>query len=181
MAIFALGGIRPQLPASGNYWIAPTAAVIGDVTLEDLASVWFGAVLRGDNEPIVIGERSNVQDNCVMHTDPGFPLNVGRNVTIGHQATLHGCTVGDGALIGMGATVLNGARIGRNAVIGAHALVPEGKEIPDNSLVVGTPGKVVRTLTDAQAAEIAHLADHYVERIRRYNDSCEQIAEIHLA
>ena len=135
MAIYAFEGVSPSLPAAGEFFIAPNASVIGNVVLGNLASVWFGAVLRGDNDEIVIGDRSNVQDNCVLHTDPGFPLKVGNSVTVGHQATLHGCTVGDGALIGMGATVLNGAKIGCNAVIGAHALVPEGKEIPDNALV----------------------------------------------
>lgn len=180
MAVYALDGVSPQLPSAGEYWIAPSASVIGDVRLEKMASVWFGAVLRGDNEAIIIGERSNVQDNCVLHTDPGFPMRIGRNVTIGHQATLHGCTVGDGALIGMGATVLNGAVIGRNAVIGAHALVPEGKEIPDNALVVGTPGKVARILSDEQAAEIEALAAHYVDRIDRYNKGLELVPEIQL-
>lgn len=176
MAIYALGGNSPTLPPSGDYWVAPNASVIGNVTLDAFASVWFGAVLRGDNDSIVIGERSNIQDNCVLHTDPGFPLRVGCSVTVGHQATLHGCTIGDGALIGMGATVLNGAKVGRNAVIGAHALVPEGKEIPDNALVVGIPGKVARILSAEQAAEIAHLADHYVARLKVYNKDFAQIS-----
>jgi len=180
MAVYALDGVSPQLPVAGEYWIAPSASVIGDVRLETMASVWFGAVLRGDNEAIIIGERSNVQDNCVLHTDPGFPMRIGRNVTIGHQATLHGCTVGDGALIGIGATVLNGAVIGRSAVIGAHALVPEGKEIPDNALVVGTPGKVARILSDEQAAEIEALAAHYVGRIDRYNKGLELMPDVQL-
>ena len=175
MAIYALDGVAPQLPQDGEYWIAPNAAVIGKVTLEPFASVWFGAVLRGDNERITVGERSNIQDLCMLHTDMGFPLQIGRNVTVGHQATLHGCTVGEGALIGMGATVLNGARIGRNAVIGAHALVAEGKDIPDNALVVGIPGKVVRTLPDEEAARLAHLADHYVDNLQRYNKGFKSI------
>lgn len=175
MAIYAFNGISPQLPAGGEFWIAPSAAVIGNVTLEAHASVWFGSVLRGDNDLILIGEASNIQDNCVLHTDMGFPLRVGRNVTVGHQATLHGCTVGEGALIGMGATVLNGAKIGRNAVIGAHALVPEGKDIPDNALVMGTPGKVVRTLSDEECAKLAHLPGHYVAQLKRYNSGFEQI------
>ncbi len=175
MAIYALNGVKPQLPEPGKYWIAPSASVIGDVTLEVLVSVWFGAVLRGDNEPIVVGEQSNVQDNCVLHTDIGFPLQIGRNVTIGHQATLHGCTVADGALIGMGATVLNGARIGRNAVIGAHALVPEGKEIPANVLVVGTPAKIVRTLPEEEAGRLSQLAEHYVGHLKRYHGGFEEI------
>ncbi len=175
MAIYALDGVSPTLPDDDQYWIAPSASVIGKVTLEPFASVWFGAVLRGDNERILIGERSNIQDNCVLHTDMGFPLSVGRRVTVGHQATLHGCTIGHGALIGMGATVLNGANIGCNVVIGAHALVPEGKEIPDNSLVVGIPGRVVRTLPDEEAATLADLAELYVNRLNSYNSRFEQV------
>jgi len=178
MAIYALDGVMPQLPPTGEYWVAPSASVIGKVTLQTMSSVWFGAVLRGDNEAIVIGERSNVQDNCVLHTDPGFPMRIGRNVTIGHQATLHGCTVGDGALIGMGATVLNGAVIGRNAVIGAHALVGEGKQIPDNALVLGTPGKVARILSEEQGAEIEALSAHYVGRISLYNNGLELVPDV---
>ncbi len=173
MAIYAFEGTSPKLPAADEYWIAPSASVIGNVTLGKMASVWFGAVLRGDNDEIVIGDRSNIQDNCVLHVDPGFPLSIGNSVTVGHQATLHGCTVGDGSLIGMGATVLNGARIGCNAVIGAHALVSEGKEIPDNALVIGMPGKVARIMTPEQSAELAGLAEHYVARLVRYNNGLE--------
>ena len=146
MAIYALGDVKPVFPETGNYWVAPDAQVMGNIVLKENASVWFGAVLRGDNDPIVIGENSNVQDGAVMHTDIGCPLTLGANVTVGHQAMLHGCTVGDNSLIGIGATVLNGAKIGRNCLIGAHALVGEGKEIPDNSMVLGMPGKVVREL-----------------------------------
>ena len=148
MTVYALGDCTPTFPESGHYWIAPDAQVMGAIILEENASVWFGAVLRGDNEPITIGVNSNVQDGAVMHTDIGFPLMLGRNVTIGHQAMLHGCTVGDNSLIGIGATILNGARIGKNCLIGAHALVGEGKEIPDNSMVLGMPGKIVRELDE---------------------------------
>jgi carbonic anhydrase/acetyltransferase-like protein (isoleucine patch superfamily) len=158
MTVFALGMIAPELPSDGAYWIAPSASVIGFVRLERNASVWFGAVLRGDNELILIGEGSNVQDGCVLHTDIGFPLTVGRNCTIGHQAILHGCTIDDNCLIGMGATILNGARIGKNCLVGAHALISENKEIPDNSMVLGMPGKVVK-----QLARISHSRHYRLE------------------
>src|ERR1700760_320070 len=144
MPAYSLGNAHPEFPESGEYWIAPNATVIGRVTLKRNASVWFGAVLRGDNEPIVVGEESNVQDGCVLHTDAGTPLTIGKAVTVGHLAMLHGCTIGDNSLIGIGAVVLNGARIGKNCLIGAKALIPEGKEIPDGSLVVGAPGRVIR-------------------------------------
>jgi len=168
MSVYALGAQAPQLPANGDFWIAPNAVLVGKITLLPGASVWFGAVLRGDNDPIVIGENSNVQDGSVLHTDEGTPLTLGRNVTIGHMAMLHGCTVGDNSLIGIGAIVLGNARIGRNCLIGAGALIPEGKDIPDNSLVVGAPGKVIRTLDDAQAARLTLSAEHYVANWRRY-------------
>ena len=155
---------------NGEYWIAPTATVIGRVRLAADASVWWGAVLRGDNEWITIGRGSNVQDNAVLHTDPGFPLDVGANVTVGHQAMLHGCTIGEGSLIGIGAVVLNGARIGRNCLIGAMAFVGEGKEIPDNSLVKGIPGKVVGAVSAEQAAGMQAGTAHYVRNWRRYRD-----------
>lgn len=162
MAVYAIEDREPSL--SPTSWIAPSASVLGRVVLADGASVWFGAVLRGDNEPIVIGEGSNVQEGAVLHTDVGFPLTVGRSVTIGHQAMLHGCTVGDGSLIGIQAVLLNGATLGRECLIGAGALVPEGKAIPDRSLVLGSPGKVVRTLTDAEVARIRAGAQAYVAR-----------------
>ena len=167
-ALFALGELVPTLPADGAFWVAPTAVLVGNVILHRDASVWWGAVLRGDNEPIVIGERSNVQDGAVLHTDMGSPLTVGCDVTIGHQAMLHGCTVGDGSLIGIGAVVLNGAVIGRGCLIGAKALIPEGKVIPDGALVVGAPGKVVRQLSEAAQAGLRTGAAHYVENWRRY-------------
>jgi carbonic anhydrase/acetyltransferase-like protein (isoleucine patch superfamily) len=142
--------------------------VVGHVILKKNASVWFGAVLRGDNDPIIVGENSNVQDNSVLHTDLGSPLTIGANVTIGHMVMLHGCQIGDGSLIGIGSIVLNGAKIGRNCIIGASSLITEGKEIPDNSMVMGSPGKVVRTLTDEQAAGFAAGAMHYVANWKRF-------------
>jgi carbonic anhydrase/acetyltransferase-like protein (isoleucine patch superfamily) len=168
MNAYSLGDAVPVLPGDDEYWIAPTASVIGNVILKKNASVWFGAVLRGDNEPITIGENSNVQDNSVLHTDLGSPLTIGANVTIGHKVMLHGCTIGDGTLVGMGAIILNGARIGANCVIGANSLITEGKHIPDNSMVMGSPGKVVRTLTDEQAAGMAAGAAHYVHNWKRF-------------
>jgi carbonic anhydrase/acetyltransferase-like protein (isoleucine patch superfamily) len=165
---YNLGDVTPQLPNDDEYWIAPTASVIGRVVLQKNASVWFGAVVRGDNDPIVIGENSNVQDGAVLHTDDGVPLTIGADVTIGHQAMLHGCIVGDNSLIGIGAVVLNGAVIGRNCLIGARALITEGKVIPDNSLVMGAPGKVVREITPEQAANLTLSARHYVENWKRY-------------
>ena len=166
MPLYELEGKRPQLAPGA--WIAPSADLIGDVQLAADASVWFGAVIRGDNELITIGENSNVQDGAVMHTDPGLPLTVGRNCTIGHKAMLHGCTIGEQSLIGMGATVLNGAVIGRNCLIGACALITEGREIPDNSLVMGAPGKVVRQLDDAAIAGLLRSARHYQQVARRF-------------
>jgi carbonic anhydrase/acetyltransferase-like protein (isoleucine patch superfamily) len=168
MGIYTLDGISPELPGEGLYWIAPSASVIGKVRLERNASVWFGAVLRGDNELILIGENSNVQDGCVMHTDPGAPLTVGRNCTIGHGAIVHGCTIGDNSLVGMGATILNHARIGRNCLIGANALVTEGKVIPDSSLVMGAPGKVIRELDGDTASKLSGSAERYVRNWQRY-------------
>lgn len=177
MAIYALDGHAPKLPPKGEYFIAPTAAVIGRVELGRQVSIWFGAVLRGDNEPILIGEGSNIQDNCVLHTDPGFPLTIGRNVVVGHSVILHGCTIGDNVLVGMGATIMNGARIGANSVIGAGALIPEGKEIPPNSLVVGMPGKVSRTLGDEEAAQLLAGAKSYQRKIPLYLSTLEPVAE----
>lgn len=156
-------------------WVAPNATLIGKVRLDAGASVWFGAVLRGDNELIHIGENSNVQDGTVMHTDAGVPLNIGKGVTIGHNAMLHGCTVGDFSLIGINAVLLNCARIGRHCIIGANALIPEGKEIPDGSLVMGSPGKVVRELSEQQMKMLEASAAHYVHNAQRYaRDLVEQ-------
>ena len=162
MALYAIDDHHPQLAPTA--WVAPSASVLGRIVLGEGVGIWFGAVLRGDNEPIVIGDDTNVQESTVMHTDMGFPLTVGRGVTIGHQAMLHGCTVGDGSLIGIQAVVMNGVRIGRECLIGAGALVPEGKVIPDRSLVLGSPGKVVRELTDADVARIRASAESYVAR-----------------
>ena len=168
MTVYALDGISPELPEEGEYWIAPGALVIGKVRLERNASVWFGAVLRGDNELILVGENSNVQDACVLHTDPGAPLTIGRNCTIGHRAILHGCAIGDNTLIGMGATVLNRARIGANCLIGANTLITEGKVIPDNSLVMGAPGKVVGELNAEALAKLPKSAEGYVKNWQRF-------------
>ncbi len=166
MAIYTLDGISPELHSES--WVAPSADVIGRVHLLSLASVWFGAVLRGDNEWITIGEGSNVQDGCVLHTDKGAPLNIGSHCTIGHKAILHGCEIGDESLIGMGAIVLNHAKIGRNCLIGAGALIPEGKVIPDRSLVMGMPGKIIRTLDDIAAANLRKSAEGYINNWQRF-------------
>jgi carbonic anhydrase/acetyltransferase-like protein (isoleucine patch superfamily) len=166
MTTYGLDGIAPEL--ADESWIAPSADVIGRVRLLHQASVWFGAVLRGDNEWITIGEGSNVQDGCVLHTDMGAPLTIGSHCTIGHKAILHGCVIGDNSLIGMGAVVLNHAVIGKNCLIGAHALIAEGKIIPDNSLVIGAPGKIIRTLNVEDAAGLRKSAEGYVRNWQRY-------------
>jgi carbonic anhydrase/acetyltransferase-like protein (isoleucine patch superfamily) len=168
MSAYRLGDRSPTLPPEGEYWIAPNAVVAGHVILKKNASVWFGAVLRGDNEPITIGENSNVQDNSVLHTDIGSPLTIGANVTVGHMVMLHGCEIGDGALIGIGSIVLNGARIGKNCLVGANALITEGKEFPDNSMILGSPAKVVRELSPEQAARIAAGSLGYVRNWQRF-------------
>ena len=175
MAIYELDGIRPTLPSSGNYWVAGNAQVMGNVIFKENASVWYGATVRGDNDPITIGENSNVQDGSVLHTDVGMPLVIGANVTIGHMVMLHGCTIGEETLIGIGSTILNGAKIGRNCIIGAHTLIPEGKEIPDNSLVMGAPGKVIKPVSDHQAQVIKMSALHYVENWQKHKASCKRI------
>ncbi|MEM9779091.1 MAG: gamma carbonic anhydrase family protein [Pseudomonadota bacterium] len=163
-----LGGISPHLPEDGDCWVAPGAHLIGDIRLESGASVWFNAVLRGDNERITVGQGSNVQDGCVLHTDIGHPLVIGINCTIGHNAILHGCVIGDGALVGMGATILNGAEIGPGALIGAGALVTEGKQIPAGALVMGYPGKVIRQLDEAAQADLIASAEGYQRNMRRF-------------
>ena len=168
MPLYDLDGQSPQTPAMGEWWIAPDAHLIGKVRIGANVGVWFGAVLRGDNELIDIGAGSNIQEHSMLHTDMGFPLSVGENCTIGHRAILHGCTIGDNSLIGMGATVLNGARIGRNCLVGAGALVTEGKEFPDGSLIVGAPAKAIRQL-DARAIEgLTRSAQGYVANWRRF-------------
>jgi carbonic anhydrase/acetyltransferase-like protein (isoleucine patch superfamily) len=168
MAVYALDGNSPELPGKGQYWIAPTADVIGKVRLHADASVWFGAVLRGDNEWITVGRGSNVQDGCVLHTDMDAPLTIGSDCTIGHKAILHGCEIGDNSLVGMGAIVLNHAKIGRNCLIGAGALISEGKVIPDNSLVVGQPGKILRVLDDVAVAKLTASAEGYQRNWKRF-------------
>ncbi|MDP2809750.1 MAG: gamma carbonic anhydrase family protein [Rhodocyclaceae bacterium] len=166
MTIYALGDRHPQL--DDTVWVAPNATVIGDVRLAANVSLWWNTVLRGDNDPIAIGENSNIQDGSVLHTDLGAPLTVGRGVTVGHGVVLHGCTIGDDSLIGIGSVILNRAVIGRNCLIGANSLIPEGKTIPDRSLVMGSPGKVIRELTDEEVARIQRTARNYVENGRRY-------------
>jgi carbonic anhydrase/acetyltransferase-like protein (isoleucine patch superfamily) len=168
MPVYSLEGVSPTLPGEDRYWVAPSAAVIGQVTLEEDVSIWFGAVLRGDNEPIRLGARTNIQEHVMIHTDPGFPCSVGPGCTIGHRAILHGCTLGANSLVGMGAIVLNGAKIGENCLIGAGSLVSEGREIPDNSLVLGMPGKVVRQINDEQKAMIERAVESYASRWKRF-------------
>lgn len=175
MAIYALEDRIPSLPPAGRYWVAPEAQVIGDVRLGLDVGIWFGAVLRGDNDPITIGERSNIQDNAVLHSDLGSPLTIGADVTVGHNAILHGCMVGDGSLIGMGATILNGARIGRHCIVGANALVTEGKEFPDFSLIVGSPAKVQRELPPDMAGKLLESAAGYVRNWQRFASQLRRI------
>ncbi|MBL4891605.1 MAG: gamma carbonic anhydrase family protein [Rhizobiaceae bacterium] len=168
MSLYELDGMKPVLP-DGFYWVAPNATLIGHVIVGINTSVWFGTVIRGDNEPVEIGTGSNIQENCVLHTDPGFPIIIGEGCTIGHKAMIHGCKIGDNSLIGMNATVLNGAVIGKNCLIGAGALIPPGKVIPDNSLVMGMPGKVVKELDDKGIEELRGAARHYVANAKRFS------------
>jgi len=168
MTIYALGDRRPKL--GPDTWVADNATVIGSVMLEAAASVWFGVVIRGDNDLITVGERSNVQDNAVLHTDPGIRLTLGREVTVGHQAMLHGCTVGDGSLIGIGAIILNKAVIGKSCLVAAGALVPEGRRYPDRSLTMGSPAKVARQLSDAEVAALLGFAAGYVARAKTFRE-----------
>ena len=168
MTLYNLDGVDVATPASGAFWVAPNAVLLGKVKLEQDASVWFGAVLRGDNELIAVGERSNVQDGCVLHTDPGFPLTIGADCTIGHMVMLHGCTIGRGSLIGIGSIILNGAKIGEECVIGANTLIPENKEIPPRSMVMGSPGKIIRQIDDEEAARFQRAAQRYVANWRRF-------------
>ncbi|MCA1440716.1 gamma carbonic anhydrase family protein [Ensifer sp. IC4062] len=168
MPFFALGSMQPQTPAEGSYWVAPDANIIGHVEIGEDVGIWFGATLRGDNEPIRIGARTNIQEAVIIHVDPAFPTTIGEGCTIGHRAIIHGCSIGDNSLIGMGATVLNGAQIGRNCLVGANALITEGKQFPDNSLIVGAPAKVIRTLDDASVERLKRSAEHYVKNWQRY-------------
>ena len=173
MAVYQLGDLSPDIAASA--WVADGARVIGNVSLGDDASVWFGVVIRGDTERIAIGRGSNIQDNSVVHADAGFPVSVGENVTVGHQCMLHGCTVGDGSLIGIQAVVLNHARIGRNCLVGAGAVVTEGKEFPDGSLILGAPARLVRVLSPEQLERMRDGAAHYVEKARVYRGALKRI------
>jgi carbonic anhydrase/acetyltransferase-like protein (isoleucine patch superfamily) len=175
MPLYALGEFRPKLPESGRCWIAPNATLIGRVEVGEDVGIWFGAVLRGDNEPIVLGARSNIQDGVMIHNDVGLPVSIGEGCTIGHHAIIHGCTIGDNSLVGMGATILNGAKIGRNCLIGANALVTEGKEFPENSLIVGSPARVVRTLDEEAIGKLRQSADHYVANWQRYAKDLREI------
>ena len=173
MAIYELDGVRPE--TDGPHWSADSATVLGRVKLKRNASVWFNAVLRGDNDPIVVGENSNVQDGSVLHTDIGNPTIIGDNCTIGHMVMLHGCTIGDNTLIGIGSIILNGAKIGKNCLIGANTLITEGKVIPDGSMVMGAPGRVVRELNEQQVGMITFSAHHYVENWQRYAKGLKRI------
>lgn len=168
MALYELDGHRVAVPANGRFWVADNAVLVGKITIEEDASVWFNTVARGDNEPIAIGARSNVQDGCVLHTDPGFPLVIGPDATIGHMVMLHGCTIGRGSLIGIGAIVLNGARIGEDCLIGAGALIPEGKEIPSRSVVFGSPGKIMREVREAELERMRWGVQLYMKRWQDY-------------
>lgn len=170
--IYKLGDFQVDI-AGDDYFVADSASVIGRVRLENNASIWFNAVLRGDNELITVGENSNVQDGSVLHTDPGQPLVIGKNVTVGHKVMLHGCSIGDNSLIGINSVVLNGAKIGRNCLIGANSLITENKEIPDGSLVMGSPAKVVKTLTDEQQAQLIESANTYVANFKRFKAELE--------
>jgi len=172
MAIYSLGDRKPVL--GPDAWVAPNATVIGDVRLGDNASIWWNAVVRGDNDTITIGACSNIQDGSVLHVDAGVPLTVGANVTVGHQVMLHGCTIGDESLIGIKSVILNRAVIGRHCIIGANSLIPEGKVIPERSLVMGSPGKVVRQLSDDEVARLLMAAEGYVENARRYRAGLQQ-------
>lgn len=173
MPIYQLGSVLPRIDPSA--YITDSATVIGNVVIEANVSIWFGAILRGDNELITIGEDSNIQENSVVHTDVGYPLTIGKGVTVGHQAMLHGCTIGDGSLIGIQAVILNGAKIGKNSLVGAGALVTEGKEFPDNSLIIGSPAKAVRELTNEQVAALKASAAHYVQNGQDYKKQLKRI------
>jgi carbonic anhydrase/acetyltransferase-like protein (isoleucine patch superfamily) len=175
MPIYELDGVKPELPADGDYYIADSAQVIGNVRLGKGASVWFGTVIRGDNERIELGDGSSVQDNCTLHADPGFPLIIGKNCSVGHNAIVHGCTVEDGALVGMGAIVMNGARIGKESVVGAGTLVTEGKTFPERSLIVGAPARVLRTLSAEDVKTLTRAAPNYLKNAVRFRAGLKKI------
>ena len=168
MPLYALADLTPSTPEADRFWIAPDAHVIGQVTLGTDVGIWFGAVLRGDNEPISVGDGTNIQEGVMVHVDPGFPVSIGKGCTIGHHAIVHGCEIGDNSLVGMGATILNGARIGRNCLVGANALVTEGKEFPDNSLIVGSPARAIRMLDEKAEAGLRKSAESYVRNWKRF-------------
>lgn len=175
MALYALDDQAPKTPASGRFWVAPGAHVIGRVEIGEDVGIWFGVTIRGDNEWITLGARTNIQENTMIHTDWGFPVSIGEGCTIGHGAIIHGCSIGDNSLVGMGATILNGARIGRNCLVGANALVTEGKEFPDNSLIVGAPAKAIRTLDDDSVAKLRLSAENYVKNWQRFAGGLREI------
>lgn len=168
MALYDLDGVKVETAGEGKCWVAPNAVLLGKVKIEEDASVWFGAVLRGDNELITVGPRSNVQDGSILHTDPGFPLTIGADCTIGHMVMLHGCTIGRGSLIGIGSIILNGAQIGEECLIGANTLIAEGKVIPPRSMVIGSPGKIIRQLSDDDVKRFNGAAGRYVANWKRY-------------
>ncbi len=169
MTLYSLGGEAPKTPGEGRYWVAPGAHVMGKVVIGEDVGIWFGAVLRGDNEPIELGDGTNIQEGTVIHTDPGKPVKIGKGCTIGHKAIIHGCTIGDNSLIGMGATVLNGAKIGKNCLVGANALVTENKEFPDNSLIVGSPAKAIRVLDEEAVEALRQSALRYIANWKRFS------------
>jgi len=173
MSVYALDEVAPKL--ADDVYIAPNAQVMGNVEMDSGSSVWFGAVVRGDNDLIKIGARSNVQDNSVLHTDHGYPLTIGEGVTVGHRVMLHGCTIGENTLIGIGSTILNGTKIGKNCIIGAHTLIAEGKDIPDGSLVIGSPGRVVKSLTEPQIAMLKMSSEVYVANAKRFKDGLKEL------
>jgi carbonic anhydrase/acetyltransferase-like protein (isoleucine patch superfamily) len=175
MSLYSLDGVAPELPGVGRFFVAPDASLIGRVRLRDDANVWFGATLRGDNEWIDVGARTNIQDGCILHTDMGFPLTIGDDVTVGHGVILHGCTIGDGSLIGMGATIMNNAKVGKFCIVGANALITEGAEFPDYSLIVGAPAKVRKAVDPTATDMLLGSARHYVENARRYLGGLKRI------
>jgi carbonic anhydrase/acetyltransferase-like protein (isoleucine patch superfamily) len=175
MPIYALDNIEPILPEDGRYWLAPDVHIIGDVVIGEDVGVWFGAVLRGDNERITIEAGSNIQEGAMLHTDLGFPMTVGQGCTIGHHAILHGCTIGENTLIGMGAVIMNGAKIGRNCLVAANALITEGKEYPDHSLIVGSPARVVKSVDDATITRLKASASHYIDNWKRYANGLKKV------
>ncbi|MEN3145782.1 gamma carbonic anhydrase family protein [Neorhizobium sp. IRAMC:178] len=175
MPLYALGEFEPKTPGPDRFWLAPDAIVIGKVELGEDVGIWFGSVLRGDNEPIVVGAGTNIQEGVMIHTDPRYPVTLGENCTIGHHAIIHGCTIGDNSLVGMGATILNGAKIGRNCLVGANALITEGKEFPDNSLIVGSPAKVMRVLDDEAVEKLKQSAVRYVANWNRFARDLRQL------